>query len=56
MDMIFKKFMLIFIQTNYPISFMGKRQDKNDHLNPMPGPCQSCLSTIMKRIKFKQKR
>lgn len=50
MDMIFKKFMLIFIQTNYPISFMGKKQDKNDHLNPMPGPCQPCLSTITKRI------
>ena len=28
---------------------MGKKQDKNDHLNPMPGPCQSCLSTITKR-------
>lgn len=48
-DIMFKMFMLIFIQTNYLTGFMGKKQDQNYYLHPMPCPCQSCLSIITKK-------
>lgn len=48
-DIIFKMFMLIFIQTNYLTGFIGKKQNQNYHLHPMPWPCQSFLSIITKK-------
>lgn len=38
MGNLFKMFSLLFIQTNYPTGFIGKKQDPNYNLHPMPWP------------------